>query len=392
MSTEERLHSRGHRLRELALIEGSAPMGQLLRTFWQPVAMSREVAAGDAILIKVFGEELALYRSQEGTPHLIGGRCAHRLTWLHTGWVDGDELRCIYHGWTYDGTGQCTLRPAEKDTALPHVRIAGYPVREYGGLIFAYMGTGEPPAFELPRKPAFDGDGGFLVTRKQVWPSNWLQFVENSMDAVHVSFVHAIGRERGQFIKHVSEAIPELEYFETSAGIRQIATRGPGNVRVSDWTFPNNNHIIVPGPVKDGGWMHVGIWNVPVDDTHTQRMHIYAMPDLPADRVAALEADWAKHQDYDPADHHDALMHRRDYPPDRYSDLTNAQDYVAQVGQGPLVDRERETLGRSDAGIALLRKLLQREMDALRAGTGTKRWRSLEQSVELPTQHAGAAV
>ena len=389
MSVEERLHSRGERLRELALVEGDAPMGRLLRMFWQPVAMSREVAPGEAILVKVFGEELALYRSQAGAPHLIGGRCAHRLTWLHTGWVDGDELRCIYHGWTYDGTGQCTLRPAERDTGLPNVRVAGYPLREYGGLLFAYLGQGEAPPFELPRKLAFDGTG-FLVTRKQVWPSNWLQFVENSMDAVHVSFVHAIGRERGQFIKHVSEALPELAYEETSSGIRQIATRGPGNVRISDWTFPNNNHVIVPGPVAGGKWMHVGIWNVPVDDTHTQRMHIYSIPDLPPDQIQPLHEDWLKHQNYDPVDHHDALMHQRAYPPDRYSDLTNAQDYVAQVGQGALVDRERETLGRSDAGIALLRKLLYREMDAIGNGGTPKQWRPLEESIELPTQHAGA--
>jgi 5,5'-dehydrodivanillate O-demethylase len=112
---------------------------------------------------------------------------------------------------------------------------------------------------------------------------------------------------------------------------------------------------------------------------------------LAKDQIAALEADWAKHQDYDPADHHDALMHQRAYPEDRYSDLTNAQDYVAQVGQGPLVDRERETLGRSDAGIALLRRLLYREMDAMSADRTPKQWRPLEESVELPTQHAGAS-
>lgn len=390
MTVEDRVHQRGERLRQLALIEGDAPMGKLLRSFWQPVAMSKHVAPGAAKAVRVFGEDLALYRSPAGVPHLVGGRCAHRLTLLHTGWVDGEEIRCIYHGWTYDGTGQCTLRPAERDAGLPNVKIAGYPVRDYGGLVFAYLGDGDPPPFELPRKPCWEG-GGFHVTRRQAWPSNWLQFVENSMDAVHVSFVHAIGREQGRFIQHVSQQIPELEYLETEAGIRQIATRGPGNVRVSDWTFPNNNHIIVPGPVPGGGWMHVAIWNVPIDNTNTQRMHMYAMPDLPADQIPPLEADWAEHENYDPADHHDALFNDYAYPPDKYSDLTNAQDYVAQVGQGPLVDRERETLGRSDAGIALLRRLLYREMDALSSGGPVKRWRPLAESVELPTQHANAA-
>ena len=364
-------------------------MGQLLRSFWQPVAVSKDVAPGGAALVRVFGEELALYRSVAGVPHLVGGRCAHRLTYLHTGWVDGEELRCIYHGWTYDGTGQCTFRPAERDAGVPNVKIAGYPVHEYGGLVFAYLGEGEAPPFELARKPAFEG-GGFHVTRKQVWPCNWLQLVENSMDAVHVSFVHAIGRET-RFVKNVSADIPELEYVETSAGIRQIATRGPGSVRVSDWTFPNNNHIIVPGPLPDAGWMHVAIWNVPIDDTHTQRMHIYAMPDLPEHLIDGLTADWTAHENYDPADHHDALFHHAAYPPDEYSDLINAQDYVAQVGQGAIADRERETLGRSDAGIALLRRLLYREMDARTSGQPGKQWRPLAESAELPTQHAASA-
>src|ERR1700677_2437897 len=143
MNIEDRIHQRGARLRELALVDSGAPMGKLLRSFWQPVAVSNQVAAGGAKLVRVFGEDLALYRSEAGVPHLVGGRCAHRLTYLHTGWVDGDEIRCIYHGWTYDGTGQCTLRPAARDTARPNIKIAAYPLYEYGGLIFGYLGQAE---------------------------------------------------------------------------------------------------------------------------------------------------------------------------------------------------------------------------------------------------------
>jgi 5,5'-dehydrodivanillate O-demethylase len=182
--------------------------------------------------------------------------------------------------------------------------------------------------------------------------------------------------------------LPELEYAETSAGIRQIATRGPGNVRVSDWTFPNNNHIVVPGPIKGGPWVDVAIWNVPLDDTHTARNLIYAMPTQGKDVDEQLLADWASHESYNPADHHDELFLAGTYPPDEHSDLTNAQDYVAQVGQGPLVDREREILGRSDAGIAFLRRLYFRELEALRESRPGKTWRPLDEHAELPLQHA----
>lgn len=376
---------RGERLRELTQTGPDTLMGKLLRRFWQPVAISEQLRPGTAQPLRVLSEELTLYRSESGRAYVVGGRCAHRCTVLHTGWVIGEEIRCMYHGWTYDGTGQCTLRPAERDTGLPKVRIAGYPVEEYAGFVFAYLGDGPAPPFELPRKPCFER-GGFRVVRRQVWPANWLQFVENSLDAAHVSFVHARGRA-GRFIQSVSQAIPGLDYAETDAGIRQIADRGPGNVRVSDWTFPNNNHIVVPGPIKGGPWVDVGIWNVPIDDTHTQRMNLYAMPSQGAEIDARLTAEWkAQHEDYDPADHHDELFYQSAYPEDQHSNLTNAQDYVAQVGQGPIVDREQEILGRSDAGIALLRRIFFRELDALRTGRATKTWKPLAESVELPVQ------
>jgi 5,5'-dehydrodivanillate O-demethylase oxygenase subunit len=386
MKVHERTRKRGRRLNALTQTGPGTPMGTLLRRFWQPVAVSKHLSPGSAQPLRVLSEDLTLYRSESGRAYIVGARCAHRLTVLHTGWVEGEQIRCMYHGWCYDGTGQCIDRPAERDNGLPKVKIAGYPVHEYGGLIFAYMGEAPAPPFELPRKPCFER-GGFQVVRRQVWPSNWLQFVENSLDAVHVSFVHARGRE-GRFIRNVSQAIPELEYLETDSGIRQIATRGPGNVRVSDWTFPNNNHIIVPGPDKSGPWVDVGIWNVPIDDTHTQRMHIYAMPPQGKERDEQLMAEWESHETYDPADHHDELFNEHAYPEDEHSNLTNAQDYVAQVGQGAIADREAETLGRSDAGIALLRRLFVRELDALRSGTEPKAWKRLEESVELPTQRA----
>src|SRR2546421_7073828 len=95
----------------LALLTQTGPatgMGQLLRRFWQPVAVSHAVKPGTAVPLRVLGEDFTLYRGERGAAHLIASRCAHRRTVLHTGWVQGDEIRCIYHGWKYDGTGQCT--------------------------------------------------------------------------------------------------------------------------------------------------------------------------------------------------------------------------------------------------------------------------------------------
>ena len=115
------------------------PMGKLLRSFWQPVGAVGEIAPGKARRCAC-SAKTSRFIAVSGKPYLIGGRCAHRCTVLHTGWVQGEEIRCMYHGWRYDGTGQCTEMPAEAPRLKP-VGIAGYPVHEYGGLIFAYMGA-----------------------------------------------------------------------------------------------------------------------------------------------------------------------------------------------------------------------------------------------------------
>lgn len=378
---------RASRLAALTATHAETPMGALLRRFWQPVAVSRELEVGSARLIRILSEDLTLFRGESGSARLVGSRCGHRRTLLSTGWVEEDAIRCMYHGWAFDGAGNCIDRPAERDERPCNVRIPGYPTYEYGGLIFAYMGPGDPPPFELPRKDPFEEPGRITYARSERWNCNWLQMVENSMDAVHVSFVHQKGRS-GNFIKSVSQALPELEYLETDSGIRQIATRGEGNVRVSDWTFPNNNHISVPGLEAGDAWIDVGHWNVPIDDENTYRINIWSTPKQSPETDARITAYFEQAGGYDPADHHDELFVGGLYPADQLFDLTSAQDYVAQRGQGVIADRETEVLGRSDAGIAFLRRIFARETDAIANGTPLKVWRKLSEAAVLPVQRA----
>ena len=387
MNVDERIAQRGERLNRLTQTARGTEMGSLLRLFWHPIAVARELAPGAAKAVRVLGEDLTLYRGASGAPYLVGGACAHRRTVLHTGWIEGEEVRCMYHGWTYDGTGRCTLRPAETDAGLPPVRIAGYPAHEYAGLIFAYLGPAPTPAFDLPRKDVFEGDDRIVFARAEVWDCNWLQLVENSLDAVHVSFVHQKGRS-GTFIDVVSDAIPTLEFEENDAGIRQSATRGAGNVRVSDWTFPNNNHISVPGLQRDDPWIDIGHWNVPVDDVTTARMNVWSVRKTTPEADRRIRAYFEARSNYNAADHFDELFHQNRFPDDTVMSLTSAQDYLAQRGQGVIADRENEVLGRSDAGIALLRRVFLRELEALEQGRPAKSWRKLERATELPIQVA----
>ncbi|MFM9969403.1 MAG: Rieske 2Fe-2S domain-containing protein [Burkholderiales bacterium] len=388
MSIEEIKLHRASQLEHLHQCGPDTPMGKLLRRFWQPVSRSKDVTHARAKPLRIMNEDLTLYRGASGKPYLVAGRCAHRGTVLHPGWVDGETIRCVYHGWRFDGAGQCVERPAERDTRLPNVKIAGYPALDYGGLVFAYMGEGAAPAFDLPRKEIFERPEGQGVVRAKAekWPCNWLQGVENSLDAVHVSFVHQLGTV-GAFGEAVTGTIPELSYSETEAGIEQVATRGKDNVRKSDWTFPNNNHVIVPGVAKGDPWTDLGVWNVPHDDFNTTRFVIYSTA-ASGDAAQRFIDYFDRHGEYNPADHHDALFHQGIFP--AHPMLTAAQDYVATSGQGTVADRAHEVLGRSDAGIVFLRKIFFRELELLNNGQPTKSWRRRPKDVALPIQHGMA--
>src|SRR5262249_60496723 len=124
-------HPQAERLRLLTQTGPDTDMGKLLRRFWQPVAVSHEVKPGEAKPLRVLSEDLTLYRGESGLAHLVAGRCAHRLTLLHTGWVQGEEIRCMYHGWKYDGAGQSTEAPAEGAASAAPIRIATYPRHAY---------------------------------------------------------------------------------------------------------------------------------------------------------------------------------------------------------------------------------------------------------------------
>ncbi len=272
MSEAQRTNPMTERLNLLHHSARGTPMGVLLRTFWHPVGISSALKPGTAKPVRIMCEDLTLFRGESGKPYLVGGFCAHRLTALHTGWVQGERIRCMYHGWQFDGLGKCTERPAEDDAKTPNVSIAGYSLREYAGLIFAYLGDEPAPEFQLPCKSVFEDPNCLLFAREEMWPCNWFQQVENSLDATHVSFVHHWGTV-GRFGEHVAATVPKLEYLETDAGIRQIATRSKNSVRVSDWTFPNKNHIVVPGIQENDPWIDVGHFIVPNDDERSNSVH-----------------------------------------------------------------------------------------------------------------------
>ena len=124
---EQHEMNRGERLRLLTQTASDTLMGQLLRRFWHPIAISAQLAPGSARALRILSEDLTLYRGESGTPYLVGGRCAHRCTILHTGWVQDEQIRCMYHGWRYDGAAAA---PRCRPSRIPSPNSCASPVSD----------------------------------------------------------------------------------------------------------------------------------------------------------------------------------------------------------------------------------------------------------------------
>ena len=155
--------------------------------------------------------------------------------------------------------------------------------------------------------------------------------------------------------------------------MRQIATRGEGNVRITDWTFPNNNHIVVPARGANDPWVNIIAWFVPIDDDHVARFLLGSFPK--SDEATAKRVIDEYTLPYFPAQHYDEVFVKHELPGVTGLRFTSLQDYVSTRGQGRIADRVNERLGASDAGVAMLRKIFFRELDAVNTGSPGKGWR-----------------
>jgi 5,5'-dehydrodivanillate O-demethylase len=349
--------------------------GRYLRRFWQPIYRSQDLKPGRAVPVRLLGEDFTLYRGERGAAHLVGARCAHRATQLSTGWVEGDCLRCFYHGWKYDATGQCVEQPAEDAAFARKVRIAGYPTEEYLGLVFVFLGDGTPPP--LPRYPFMEqyaADEHLRMVHVDVRPYNYRNRIENSVDPVHVAFVHRNSEYRGL------TGCPAVEAEETDYGMILYSKRPGGSVRITQYQMPTILYI-KQGPryPEERGWRDFIAWRVPVDDDTNRLLSVTIVQVSGAD-ARRFEAEEEERMADDPAPALGEAVLAGRLHIDEIEDLrvaVNVQDYVAQKGQGRIYDRTNERLGRSDAAIILLRKLFARELQALAEGRPLKAWQAL---------------
>lgn len=342
------------------------PAGYLLRQSWQPVYAAQDLKPGRAVALKILHEELTLYRGDDGTPHIVAGRCAHRGVLLSVGIVEGNCVRCRYHGWQYDQTGQCVDQPAEPKSFAHKVRIASYPVEEYLDFIWVYLG--ESPVPELPRWPELEHYGRFHIIELRKW--NYFHDLENTVDDVHQYWVHKTGVYQDD---GVSGEIPEMSAELADFGLTQTSRFTNGFVRRLALLMPNTLYFNSGAGVLRG--FKSFLWNVPVDDESHLMFFLFIAAHLPAEvgaRVAAGVREARKYlAELPPVDDvvHAVLSGRQRWEDiDDRPDLVLIEDGIVLLGQGVLPDRSLNRLGSSDAAIILLRKLYARELAAIQAG------------------------
>jgi phenylpropionate dioxygenase-like ring-hydroxylating dioxygenase large terminal subunit len=360
------------------------PGGELLRRYWQPVALAEEIPPGSAPLpVRVMSADLVLFRDEDGRPGLLGLHCSHRGADLSYGRLEDGGLRCLYHGWLFDRGGRCLEQPGEPVGSTFHERIRhlAYPCQEKAGIVFAYLGPGEPPL--LPNYWFLDGPEDCLFVYKYYHDCNYLQSNEGNIDPSHLSYLHHFMKEdearlrpgsfsapQGATISSNSlfgqDQSPQLEVEETDFGVRIFSVRkaGPENVylRVTNFVYPNAFCI----PIQGG-------WHVPIDDTHHWKYQIMRSA-TPLDR-AKLKQDMLLTMT---PDYHHIRNRANRYLQDREEMKSRSiaglgpvfqnHDNWATEAAGPVQDRPTEHLGYTDKAIAKERQLLLRAIRQVQEG------------------------
>jgi len=354
------------------------PMGQLLRRYWHPLAPSAELNDETPTKeVRLMSEDLVLFRSTAGNVGLIEPSCPHRKANLSYGVPEPEGIRCAYHGWLFDATGACIDQPSEPAGSRfkDKVKMKAYPVQEFAGLIWAYMGP--LPAPILPKWDAFTWEDAWRDVYYCTLPCNWLQCQENSLDPVHFEWLH---RYWGGWVQN--KRLPAEERAIWNA---QTLPRGRHQVKVGfdrfeygiikrrllegeseqdEWwrighpiIFPNLLRVGEAHPTE-AGWVHAFQMRVPIDDTHT--LHIVHRTFLPRPGVT-----------YPKQGPRDIPWEERAVFDDQGKPLNTwvvGQDQSAWITQGAVSDRSTEALGVTDMGIIMFRNLIEEQIRVVEQG------------------------
>lgn len=361
---------------DLPRVGAETPAGQWFRRYWICVSRTEDLKE-IPLALKILGEELVLFRDLEGRMGLVGLHCSHRGSSLEYGDIEERGIRCPYHGWLYDVEGNCLEQPAEPKESMFYQKIKhlAYPVRELGGLLFAYMGPDRNDPPPLPRyAPLVREDGQRFLEPPRYYDYNWFNFFENAPDVAHLSILHrysGYGRQTwgNNFFNY--RDIPPFEAVETAFGMKAVSRKpglSPDNEYIHELGafFPSIIHL---GSVNSQGREEPDnehtIFLTPTDDDHFMLFSIdfYTGPD-PNFFDKVMERRYGSSQKEEPR-HYD----QRKYKSFRGSIVM--EDIVTQSTQGLLGERE-EHLGTSDRGVIMLRKMMREAIETAMKGKRPK--------------------
>ena len=366
----------------LTRVGPGTPMGGLLRRYWLPIAASCELPAGRARPARLLGEDLVVFRSLAGELGVLEEHCPHRRASLRYGTVEQEGIRCAYHGWKFSPAGDCLEIPMGPASAegRAHARAKAYRAEELGGLVFAYLGP--EPAPLLPRFDLFVWEGALRDVGRALIPCNWLQIMENSVDPVHLEWLHGhhlASQRRGQGLpepRHYPKRQLKLGFDRFRYGIVKRRIVEGGSEDDDDWKV--GHPLVFPVSLRVGSDpQHRFQIRVPVDDGHTQHYwySCYRPPDpsllSPQAEVPVYDVPW------------------RDEKGDFIVDYVDGQDIMTWVTQGAIADRTREHLTASDRGVVLLRELFFEQLARLERGLdplGVVRDPAENRIIELPQE------
>jgi nitrite reductase/ring-hydroxylating ferredoxin subunit len=371
------------------------PAGRLMRLYWQPAALVEELPAERPVrAIELCGQKMVLFRDEQGRYGLVDRVCPHRGADLAFGRLEAGGLRCAFHGWLFDVGGKCLETPAEPEGSKLYTKIChhAYPVRERSGILFVYLGPGEPPAF--PHFDCFIAPENYTFAFKGHVACNWLQTLEVGIDPAHASFLHRFFEDHNpagnygiQFRSTSADSAlpmtkimreyprPQIDTEYTDYGFRIVTLRAIDDlrthIRVTNLLFPNA--FVVPLSPE----MTVTQWQVPIDDVSCYWYAIFTSFGDPVDKQAMRRHRLELYTlpDYKPRlnaanDYGFNAAEQRRQTYTGMGDDINVHDQWAVESQGPIQDRTREHLGASDKAIAVYRRIL---IDAIKRAAAGER-------------------
>ena len=367
-------------------------MGAFFRQYWIPALLARELPEDDCapVRVKLLGERLIAFRDSEGRYGLMDEFCAHRGVSLWFGRNEEGGLRCPYHGWKYDYTGQCIEVPSEPEESgfCEKIKLAAYPMIKIGDILWTFMGDKDDqpsePVWEFATVPSEQ-----TFTSKRWQESNWLQAMEGGIDSSHVSFLHSGGLRtdplfrgaKGNEYNHADKK-PIFEVVDAEGGLyigaRRKAEEGRFYWRITPWVMPSFTMV----PPRGDHPMHGQFW-IPIDDENCWAWSFDYHPTraLSEAEIQAMKDGHGVHNEYVPGTFRPLQNKDNDYMMDReaqkrgdtYSGIKGIamQDASLQESMGPVVDRTKENLVSTDNGIIMARHRLRKAVTALR-DDGTK--------------------